>query len=303
LWPRKSRDFLGHLDYVKTQKAEKPEIISIKMVKTRISLSIDKAVLEKLDRTINKVSIMSRSEAVEKIIDAHVSMEKTAVILAGGEPEKLFIKELNTFRPLVKVNGTPLLIDIIRKVRQAGYTSVIIIGAKEVLSAVYSTIGDGKELMVKVEYVEEKEHLGSGKSLSLAKPYIKNTFLLLPCDHYFEIELSDLEQYHQMNKKSATLVVYAGTEDEWNKTSIVRLEGNLIVDYIDKPKKADTHLTAIMIGLLEPSVFNTIPPGKISWSLQENVFSSLAKKKELVGYIFNGKWRNVHTKADVESLK
>ena len=273
------------------------------MVKTRISLSIDKGVLEKLDRTVNKITIMSRSEAVEKIIETHVSMEKTAVILAGGEPEKLYIKELSAYRPLVKINNTPLIVDIIRKVRQAGYTSVIIIGAKEVLSAIYNNAGDGKELNVRIDYVEEKEHLGSGKSLSLAKPYIKNTFLLLPCDHYFEIDLSDLEQYHQRNKKAATLVVYAGTEDEWNKSSIVRLEGNLIVDYIDRPKKADTHLTAIMIGLMEPAVFNSIPPGKISWSLQENVFPALAKKRELVGYIFAGKWRNVHTKADVESVK
>ena len=271
-------------------------------MKTRISISIDKDVLEKLDRGVDNVIVFSRSEAIEKIIEKHVSEKKKCVILAGGIPERLYVPELKCYRPLVNIKGRTLIEDIIDKVKKAGYIDILIIGSKEVLSAIYNEIGDGKALDASVEYLEEKEHLGSAKTLSLAKPHIKNTFLFVPCDHYFETNLEEVESYHKRNKGTATLVIYSGTAHEWKKSSIVSLEGNLIVKYIEKPKYVETHLTSLMIGFAEPEIFSMVPAGKLTWSLQENIFTELAKKKKLVGYVYSGKWKNIHGKKDVEEL-
>ncbi len=271
-------------------------------MKTRVSISISKEILEKLDKEVDNVNILSRSEAIEKLVEQHISEKKKCVMLAGGEPQNLYSKELRCYRPLAKINGKPLISDIIAKVKKINYSEILIIGSKEVLSAIYNEIGDGKELGVKIEYLEEKEHLGSGKTLSLAKAYIKNTFLFLPCDHYFEISLDEVEEYHKRNKGTATLVIYSGTEHEWKKSSIVSLEGNHITKYIEKPKYIETHLTSLLIGFAEPEIFSFVPEGKITWSLQENIFSELAKKRKLVGYLYSGNWRNIHSKKDVEEL-
>ncbi|MBI3051411.1 NTP transferase domain-containing protein [Candidatus Woesearchaeota archaeon] len=271
-------------------------------MKTRISVSIDREVLSRLDREVDNVKVFSRSEAIEKIIEAHVSEKKKCIILAGGPPEKLYIKELGCYRPLVKVKGHTLIEDIIRKARKANYSEILIIGSKELLSAIYSAIGDGKAVDVTIEYLEEKEPLGSGKTLAMARQQIKNTFLFMPCDHYFEINLEEVEAYHKKNRQTATLVVYSGTEQEWNQSSIVSLEGNIVTKYIEKPKKAETHLTALMIGFAEPEIFSHIPAGRINWSLQENIFAELAKQRKLVGYLYSGKWKNVHSKKDAEEL-
>ena len=272
-------------------------------MKTRVSISISKDVLERLDRQIDKKTIFSRSEAIETIIEKHVSEKKKCVILAGGEPSRLYSSELKMYRPLIKLKGSKTLIeDIVEKVAAGGFGEILIIGSKEVLSAIYNEIGDGVKLGVRIEYIEEKEHLGSAKTLLHAKQYIKGTFLFLPCDHYFEINLEEVEAYHKRNKGTATLVIYSGTEHEWKKSSIVNLEGNLVVKYIEKPKYVETHLTSLMIGFAEPEIFGLIPPGKLSWSLQENIFTELAKKKKLVGYLYSGKWRNIHSKEDVVEL-
>ncbi|MBI2134211.1 NTP transferase domain-containing protein [Candidatus Woesearchaeota archaeon] len=271
-------------------------------MKTRVSISMDKEILGKLDKEIDNINIFSRSEAIEKIVEKYVSEKKKCVILAGGEPSKLYMPELKCFRPLINIKGRTLIRDIIEKVRKARYEDILIIGSKEVLSAIYNEIGDGKSLKASIEYLEEKDHIGSAKTLNLAKPHIKNTFLFLPCDHYFEINLEEVEAYHRRNKGTATLVIYSGTEHEWKKSSIVSLEGNVITKYIEKPKNAETHLTSMMIGFAEPEIFESVPEGKITWSLQENVFAALAKRGRLIGYVFSGNWKNIHSKEDVYEL-
>jgi NDP-sugar pyrophosphorylase family protein len=266
-------------------------------MKTRVSISIDRDILSKLDKEIDNVAVFSRSEAIEKIIDKHISEKKKAVILAGGPPENLFVKEANTYRPLLKIKGKPLISDIIEKLKKAGYNDVVIVGSKEVLSEIYKFIGESG-----ISYIEEKEHLGTAKTLQLAQDKIKNTFLFVPCDHYFELDLGEMELYHKKNQSLLTLVVYSGTKHAWDKSSIVELEGNKIKSYIEHPKKKSSFLTSLLIGFAEPELFSFIPKTKLTYSLQVDVFPEIAKKNSLVGYLFSGEWNNIHSVNDIKEI-
>lgn len=270
------------------------------MAKIRVSISIDKSVLEKLDREVDGETVNSRSEAIERIIDKHVSERKKCVILAGGKPVNLYVKSAKCYRPLLDIGGRTLIEDILAKVTKAGFSEIIIIGGKEVLSEIYKKIGEGKDVVI--EYIEEKTHLNSANTLLLAKPKIKDTFLFVPCDHYFEVDLQAMEKYHKHQGGLATLAVYSGTDYVWSKSSIVDLDGNLITKYEEKPEKNKTFLTALMMGFLEPEVFNLIPKN-LSYSLQDDVFTELAKKKQLYGYLYSGVWKNIHTKEDAVEIK
>jgi NDP-sugar pyrophosphorylase family protein len=263
------------------------------MPKVRISLSMDKNVLEKLDREINHTTLHSRSEAVEKIIDQHIMRKKKCVILAGGSPKNLRVGE--TCRPLLKVRGKPLIVDIIDKVKHAGYETIVIIGSKDVLSAIFRVVGEAG-----IEYIEEKEHLGTAKTLALAKARLTQTFLFLPCDHYFELDLKQMETYHKHNKGVATLAIYSGKKYAWPQSSMVELEGNLITSYTEHPKETLSYLTSLLIGFAEPEIFDYIPSAALPYSLQEDVFVELARQGKLVGYLFSGKWKNIHRKEDAK---
>ena len=82
------------------------------MTKIRVSLSIDKNLIKDIDSRIDGIVIRSRSDAIEKILREHVIDRKTAVILAGGTPHDLIIKELNEIRPLVNIGRKTLIEDI-----------------------------------------------------------------------------------------------------------------------------------------------------------------------------------------------
>ncbi|RMF55446.1 hypothetical protein D6745_02140 [Candidatus Woesearchaeota archaeon] len=262
------------------------------MVKERISISIDKEVLERLDREV----VNSRSELIEKIITNFVMNKKSAVILAGGPPQNLLTKK-GIYRPLIRIKDKTLIEDIISKLRNSGFEQIFIIGSKKILAAIFQVIGE-----TGIVYVEETKHLGTAKTLSLLRSKLRNTFLFVPCDHYFELDLRAIEKYHLENKGIVTLVVYSGVEHEWKKSSIVKLEGNRITEYVESPKYVKTHLTSILIGFAEPTVFGYIPKSDINYSLQKDLFVQLAKEGKLIGYIFSGKWKNVHSEDDAKEI-
>lgn len=255
--------------------------------KERISISINPDILVKLDKEVDGINVLSRSEAIEKIVSNYISERKKCVILAGGNSKNLLVDGI--YPPLTKINNKYLIEDIILKVNKAGYNEIVIIGDKNILSEIFKVIGEKN-----ITYIEEKEYKNTAKTLELAKKILKSTFLFIPCDHYFEIDLKDMEKYHHLHKGICTLAIYSGTENEWKKSSIVKMSGNKIVEYVEKPNYVETHLTSLFIGFSEPEIFDYIPNSNINFSLQKDVFPELAKKEKLYGYLYSGKWKNLH---------
>lgn len=270
-------------------------------MKGRISLTLDKEILKEVDSLIDGIIIRSRSDAIEKLLKEQITYKKTAVILAGGRPENLFIKELNTYRPLVNIGNKKLIEDIVMKCRGSGFSRIIIIGFPILISKIYEVLGDGKKYNVNIEYIEEDKELGSAKTLELAKDRLKTDFLFLPCDHWFDFDLKKLQEFHLLHNGIVTLGIHSRTSFYW-KTSVVVLDGYKIVEYEEYPKKPKTHLISIFIGFMKKDVFDYIPIGNLRWSLQENIFPRLAKEGKLVGYPIAGNWINVHTKKDLENV-
>ena len=267
----------------------------------RISITVDDAILKALNTYVEQTNAKSRSDALENLIRSHFVGRSTCVILAGGKPSKLIIKELNTYRPLVKIGDKTLIEDIITKVRNAGYYNVIIIGYHSVISQIQKVLGNGAGLATKITYIEETKERGTAKTLELAKNYLNTDFLFLPCDHWFDFDLKGLYQSHSGNNGLVTLAVYAQTSFNW-KTSIVDMDGNKIINYEEFPRNPKTHLISMLIGFMKPDVFNLIPPGDVYCSLQEHIFPKLASMGELIGYPIAGKWVNVHNTADVKNV-
>lgn len=270
--------------------------------KQRVSLSLDSELIKEIDKDVDGIRVKSRSDAIETILKEYLEREKACVILAGGNPKKLFIKELKTYRPLVNIGERRLIEDIILKCREAGFRNVIIIGFPTIIAKLYETLGNGGKYGVSINYIDERKGLGSAKTLELAKKYLKTDFLFLPCDHWFDFDLKKLQKFHLENNGITTLGIHAKTSFDW-KTSIVVLDGCKIVDYEEFPKKPKTHLISVFIGFMKKNIFNYIPSEEVKWSLQENVFPKLAKEKKLVGYPIAGNWVNIHTKKDVEKVR
>lgn len=270
--------------------------------KQRISVTLDAEIIKEIVREMKESGAKSLSGFVEAIIKEYIEGMATCVILAGGNPKKLFIKEVDAYRPLVDIGKRKLIEDIILKCKNAGFRNIIIVGFQEIISNLYVTLGNGERYGVRLTYLEEAKELGSAKTLDLVKKYIKTDFLFLPCDHWFDFDLKKLQQFHFEQNGTVTLAIHTRTSFDW-KTSVVEMDGYRIVNYEEQPKKPKTHLISTFIGIMKRDALNLIPPGEVYWSLQGNMFPKLAKEGKLVGYPISGNWVNVHTKDDIEKIK
>ena len=89
-----------------------------------------------------------------------------AIIQAGGAGTRLKSITGDLPKPMVSLDGKPILEWQINSLKRAGVRSFIIVIGKngETISRYF---GDGEAFHVKIEYIEEKEPLGTAGVLAL----------------------------------------------------------------------------------------------------------------------------------------
>jgi NDP-sugar pyrophosphorylase family protein len=266
------------------------------MGKARVSLSLDGGLLRQFDAQHGGGN---RSEAFEELMRKGLGRRLSAVILAGGPERGLWSEDAKKYRPLIHIKGKPLLAHSIDKLREAGFSEILVVGSQKLNSAIFSMFGNGESSGIAIKYVEEKQHEGSAHTLSLARQHVSGTFLFLPCDHYFDFDLSTVLKFHQRQDNPATLAIYYGTGFEWTKSSLVMVDGSLITRYWEKPTKPESHLVATMTGFAEPELFTLMEP---RGSLDAQ-FAKLSKAGKLSGCLVSGNFANIHSKKDADLVK
>jgi mannose-1-phosphate guanylyltransferase/phosphomannomutase len=273
------------------------------MRKSRVSMSLSKDLVGLLDSYVDGLTVKSRSEAVEEFLRRYLSDKRTAVFLAGGDIKNLLIENTDEIRPLANIGEKTLIESNIEKCRQAGYTTIFIVGLAELISRLYVVLGDGKKYGVSIRYVEDEKPLGTAKTLEKVREHIKSDFLFLPCDHYFDFDLKKIRDFHVTNGAVATIAVHAKTKIETGRFGVVEMEGQTITSFEEHPESPKSNLAAVFIGFLKPEIFDHIPPGNVRWSLQENIFPKLAKEGNMCGYPVPGNWINIHDPSDIEKVR
>lgn len=254
-------------------------------MKEKISITLDEDLVGLLDSMVDKFTIHNRSQAIEFLIKKSIGIKKTAVILAGGPEEKLKVPRTNTWKPLVRFYGGGTLIELlIKKLKESNFRDIFIVGQKNLFVDIFKIIGNGENLGVVIKYVEENQKsyppLSTARALKLLKGKINSAFVCLPCDRVFKYDLNNIFKFHVKNNGVATIGMI--TSPNPSKHGIVEVEGNKVVAFVEKPKEASSNLINIGTYVLEPEIFDL--PGN---SLEYDIFPELAKKGQLLGYVFS----------------
>ncbi len=253
-------------------------------MKEKISITLDKNLIAEIDSFVDGFRIRNRSQAIEFLLRKSVSERKTAVILAGGPEEKLKVRGI--YKPLLEYEGKAAIEHIVKNLRKYRFGEIYIIGRKRVLSDIFKVLGDGSDFGVELKYIEEKPEKpvtkqDTARTLKLLNGRIKKPFLCLYCDVLFDFDLHALWNFHLKTASIATLVVK--TSPQPHKWGNIELEGESIVEFVEKPKKAKNYLVFSGIFAASPEIFS-----QSGNSLEYEVFPRLAKKRMLAGYVISG---------------
>ena len=132
-----------------------------------------------------------------------------AVIMAGGKGTRL--REITGDlipKPMVKINGKPILQHQIEILSRQGIKDFILVigylGEK-----IREYFGNGTAFNVNINYIEEKQPLGTAGAFSLLPQYLSDEkFMLVFVDILFDIDVERMEKFHCENNALATLFVH-----------------------------------------------------------------------------------------------
>lgn len=136
-----------------------------------------------------------------------------AVILAAGKGTRMRELTQDLPKPMLKLQGKPILEHIIEGIKSAGITDIFIVTGWHA-ETIEHHFGDGRRLDVRLEYGRQVVPDGTGKAPELAKGFVgPNAFLLT----YGDI-LVKPDTYPQMRRRFAEgsfsgLVTVTGSED------------------------------------------------------------------------------------------
>lgn len=160
------------------------------MDRERITISIKKRVLDKIDGVIDGSNIRNRSHAIETLALKGLGDEKSknAVLIIGGENA---------------LDNIPAAKHYLKMISEAGYEKAIIavgfLGDK-----VKKELGDGSNYNLSLQYSNKGE--GSGGALLSLKKYLTSAFAVFNTDEIYNIEIDELFRFHQKHQSVATLV-------------------------------------------------------------------------------------------------
>jgi len=263
-------------------------------MKERITLTIEKEILERVDKSVNGMDVKNRSHAVELLLTRAFGENKPAkaIILAGGKGTRIKSMTNNLPKPMLRIQDKPILEHNIDLLRKYGIKDIIIsIGYKG--GQIKEYFGDGSQYGVNLSYIEEDEPMGTAGPLNLLKGKINETFILMNGDELKEIDLEDMFLFHKKNKSTATIALT--TVEDPSDYGVAVMNGNKVRTFVEKPTKEHAPSKLISAGLyiLEPEVLKMIPDG---YSMVENdVFPKLASNDKLLGYVFSGQWFDTGT--------
>ena len=265
-------------------------------MKNKISITLNEKILSDIESIIDGIYIRNRSQAIETLINKALGENKVAVILAGGKDEKIKIN--GTYKPLLKIKRETIIESAIRKLREEGFKTIYIIAGRNVLTEIIKVIGDGSEYGVKINLIDEKEPMGDANSLKFLIGKVKTTFLVVNSDIIFnKIDLKKLWNSHLRQKGIATLLVCSSPYNMRN-VGTVKMEGNRIIEFNEKPLKAESNLFWFGIFVAEPEIINYD-----GLTLGNNVFPKLAEKRFLYGHLIGEEYLHIHEKSDLKKIE
>lgn len=137
------------------------------------------------------------------------------VIMAGGKGTRISSVARDIPKPMIQIQGKPVLEHEIGCLRSQGFTDIIIT-VSHLGNIIMDYFGDGTKISpvtgepfgVNIEYYFEQEPLGNAGALFKLKDKLTEDFLLLNADAIFDVDFNRFVAFHKAHGGVATLFTH-----------------------------------------------------------------------------------------------
>lgn len=181
------------------------------------------------------------------------------VILAGGMGTRLRSVTGNLPKPLVKVNGRPLLDYHLAHIARAGIHDVLILAGYGA-DKIEEFCGDGSKWGLNLRTISEASAAGTAGAVLQALDYLQSRFLVLYGDTVFDFDIARMVAYHEKYCPDATLFLHPN--DHPHDSDLVEVDDvGRIVKFHPYPHPPESNLPNLVnagIYIIERSMLSSL---------------------------------------------
>ena len=224
------------------------------------------------------------------------------LIMAGGVGKRLLPITKQTPKPLIKLNGKPIIENILIQLINSGFS-------KFFFSTCYQAnkfekyFKDGSDWGIDIKYINEDKPLGTAGALGLLPKDIESPLLVVNGDILTKVNYENLLSYHENNGSDCTICVRK--QDFEIPYGVINSENNLVSEINEKPIK--TFFVNAGIYIINPSLLSEIETNK--YIDMPNFLTDQIKKGLKINmfpvheyWVDIGKHENLR-KAEIDSVK
>ncbi|MFO7773243.1 MAG: NDP-sugar synthase [Dehalococcoidia bacterium] len=218
-----------------------------------------------------------------------------AVILAGGEATRLRPLTCNTPKIMVPVLNRPFLERLVCYLKTHDIVDIILAVGKSP-GQVKDYFGDGSKLGVRLAYSIEDFPLGTAGAVKNAEKLLDDSFIVFNGDIFTDIDLSAMARLHRKNKAIASLALTPVGDPTMYGVVETDNQGR-VKRFTEKPSRdrITTNMINAGIYILEPDIFNHIPPNTFSM-FERDVFPPLLDSGQTIySYPSRDYWIDIGT--------
>jgi mannose-1-phosphate guanylyltransferase/phosphomannomutase len=216
-----------------------------------------------------------------------------AVLMAGGFGTRIQPLTQSVPKPMVPLLNRPMMEHIMVRLRDAGITEIVVLlyYMPEVIQAYF---GDGARFGVNLTYVLPDDDYGTAGAVKCAEQHLDSTFLLCSGDVVTDFDLKQILAFHRQRRSPVTITL-TSVPDPLQFGVVITDAAGRILRFLEKPGWGEVFSDTVNTGIyvLEPEVFQRIPPGR-AFDFSKDLFPTyLRDEVAIYGYKAEGYWRDV----------
>ena len=154
------------------------------------------------------------------------------VIMAGGKGTRISSVASDIPKPLIPIEGKPVLEREIECLRDQGFDDLILT-VSHMADQIMDYFGDGSKQGVKISYFVEKQPLGNAGALFRLVDELSNDFLLLNADAVFDIDFNRFVNYHREKGGLVTLFTHPNSHP-YDSGLIISDDNHGVLQWLNK---------------------------------------------------------------------
>lgn len=189
------------------------------------------------------------------------------VIMAGGRGTRISSIAPDIPKPMIEIDGMPVLERELYCLRDQGFTDIILtVGYKA--NVIIDYFGDGTKLSpatgepfgVNIEYFVEETPLGNAGALFCLKDKLTEDFLLLNADAIFDIDFNRMVDFHKSHNATVTLFTHPNSHPYDSGLIIADADGTVQSWLAKEDERPEYYQNRVNAGLhvISPAVLDTV---------------------------------------------